>query len=70
MNSSSQTKDKKSELTFRVVVTKCGGSHVAQSYGTLAATVDKRVALIRVKLSRCDHLGQFFHVGWLYVHNI
>lgn len=53
-----------------MVVTKCGGSHVAQSYGALAATVDKRVALVRVKLSRCDHLGQFFQVGWLYVHNI
>lgn len=52
------------KLTFAVVVTECSCSHVTQSYGTLATAVDKRVALVGMKLCCCDHFSEFFHVGW------
>lgn len=57
-------------LTFGVFVTECGGSHVTQTQGALAAAVHEQVAVMRVELSRCDHLGQILHIGWFDVHDI
>lgn len=57
-------------LTFGVFVTECGGSHVTEAQGALAAAVHKQVAVVRVELCCCYHLRQILHVGWFDVHNI
>lgn len=57
-------------LTFGVFVTQCCFSHVTEAQGAFAAAIDEQVTVVGVKLSRCDHLCQILHVGWLYVHNV
>lgn len=57
-------------LTFRVFVTQCCFPHVAQAQGAFAATIDKQVTVVGVKLGRCDHLRQILHVGRLDVHDV
>lgn len=57
-------------LTFGVFVAQRCLSHVTQAQGAFAAAVDKQVTVVRVKLSRCDHLCQILHVGWLDVHDV
>lgn len=59
-----------SRLTFWMVVAKRRCPHVTQTYGAFTATVDKCVTLVRVKLCRCDHLRQLFHVCWLNIYNV
>lgn len=53
-----------------MLVAKRRRPHVAQADGPLAAAVDKRVAVLWVELGRCDHFGQFLHIGWLDVNNV
>lgn len=57
-------------LTFGVSVAECGGSHVTEAQGALAAAVHKQVAVVRVELCCCYHLRQILHVGWFDVHDI
>lgn len=57
-------------LAFRMLVTKCWCAHVTQTDGAFTAAVDKRVALVGVELSGCDHLRQLLHVGGLYIHDV
>lgn len=57
-------------LTFRVLVTQCCFSHVTEAQRAFAAAIDKQVTVVGMKLSRCDHLCQILHVGWLDVHNV
>lgn len=53
-----------------MVIAERSGPHVAQTDRAFTAAVDKRVALVRVELCCCDHLGQLLHVGWLNVHDV
>lgn len=57
-------------LTFRVLVTQCCFSHVTEAQRAFTAAIDKQVTVVGMKLSRCDHLCQILHVGWLDVHNV
>ena len=57
-------------LTFGMFVTECGGSHITEAQGALAAAVHKQMAVVRVKLCRCYHLREVLHVGWFDVHDI
>lgn len=57
-------------LTLRVSVAQGRGAHVAQPDGPLAAAVHKHVALVRVELSRSDHLCQLLHIRGLDVHDV
>lgn len=57
-------------LTFGVLVTQSGCTHVAETQGALAAAVDKEVAVVGVKLRRCDHFREVLHIGWLDVHDV
>lgn len=57
-------------LTFTVFVTERSLSHVTEPYRALAAAVGEGVTLLGMKLRRCDHLCQIFHVGWLNVHDV
>lgn len=45
-------------------------AHVSQLDGTTRAAVDEKVAALRMKARRCDHLCQLLHVLWLDVHDI
>lgn len=58
------------QLTFGVFVTQRRFPHVTEAQGAFAATIDKQVAVVGVELSRCDHLRQILHVGWLDVHDV
>lgn len=58
------------QLTFGVLVTQRRFPHVAEAQGAFAATIDKQVAVVRVELSCCDHLGQVLHVGRLDVNDV
>ena len=57
-------------ITLGLLVAQGALAHVAQANGTLRRAVHEQVALARVKLRRCDHLRQLFHVRRLYVHNV
>lgn len=56
--------------TFCVLVAQGRGAHVCDLDRALAVAVHKRVALCRMKLGRCDHLGQLLHICRLNVHNL
>lgn len=57
-------------LTLRVLVAQGSCPHVTEPQRTLAAAVDKEVAMVGMELGCCDHLREVFHVGWLDVDNI
>lgn len=57
-------------LTFGVLVTQGGRTHVTEAQGALAAAVDEEVAVVGVELGRRDHLREVLHVGRLDVHNV
>ena len=69
-NSYLRQDNRTSQRTFGMVITQRLLSHITQADRALAAAVDEHVALRRVELGRSDHLGQFFHVGGLDVHDI
>lgn len=58
------------KLTLRVLVAQGSCPHVTEPQGTLAAAVDKEVAMVGMELGCCDHLREVFHVGWLDVDDI
>ena len=57
-------------LTFGVLVAQRCFSHVTEAQGAFAAAIYKQVTVVRVKLSRCDHLRQVLHVGWFDIHDV
>lgn len=57
-------------LTFGVLVTQGGCTHVTEAQGALAAAVDEEVAVMRVELRRSDHLREVLHVSWFDVHDV
>lgn len=57
-------------LTFGVLVTQGGRTHVTEAQGALAAAVDEEVAVMRVELGRSDHLREVLHVSWFDVHDV
>lgn len=57
-------------FTFSMLIAQCRFSHITQFDSALTGTIHEDVTLLRVKLSSCDNLGQFLHVGRLNVHNV
>lgn len=55
---------------FTMMVTQRCGSHIAQSYRSLATAVHQKVTFNRVKLSGRYHFRKFLHVSWLNVYYV